>query len=80
MDIMDFLKFNLNVSDMNLVCAWNGLTFWQEVFTVWSEWNYDAHPPYKDCILNQPIWYNSLLRIGGKIIFKIKWYNNNIFI
>ena len=78
MDIMDFLKCNLNVSDMNTICSFYSMTFWQEVFTVWSEWNYDPNPPYKDCMMNQSIWYNSLLRIGGKPIFRIKWYNQNV--
>ena len=77
-DIMDLLRCNLNYKDMNMVCKCRCTPFWQEVLQTWSEWNFNAHPMSKMEIINQPIWFNSLLRIGGGTIFYRKWYTHNI--
>ncbi|MEK6264009.1 MAG: reverse transcriptase family protein [Clostridium sp.] len=74
MDMIDFLKCNLNTTDLSNVCKWEKHSFWYEVFSVWCEFNYAQHPQCKEYIINQPIWYNSLLKIGGKPVFLQKWY------
>ena len=64
-DIMDLFRCNLNCRDMNKVCRSQCTPFWQEVLQIWSEWNYNDHPMTKLEIIRPPIWFNSLLRIGG---------------
>ena len=64
---------------MNLIqLAWLLEINYQVFSTVWSEWNYDPQPPYKESIINQPIWYNRLLKIWGRTIFYAKWYNQKV--
>ena len=66
MGIKDFLQCNLNRKDMEIICTWPKDSFWHDVFDVWCEWNFATHPQGKENIINQPIWYNSLVRIGKK--------------
>ena len=78
MDILDFLKCNLSTSDLNYICKWQENSFWQEVFSVWCDLNYNPHSQQKAIILNQPIWHNSLMKIGRKTIFRMNWYNKKV--
>ena len=79
MDILDFLRCNLNAKDMNNVCKFHDASFWQEVLNNWSEWNFNQYPMTREYIISQPIWFNSLLKIGGNIIFYKIWYSQGIF-
>ena len=78
-DILDFLHCNLNAKDMNTICKRQSASFWHELLNNWSKWNFNPHPMTREYIINQPIWFNSLIKIGGNIVFHRKWYNQGIF-
>ena len=51
--------------------------FWRNVLFSWSYYKYYNPVKYKD-ILNQSLWNNSFIRVGGKTAFFKEWYNVNI--
>ena len=63
---------------MEVVGKWPKGCFWHEVLEIWSEWNYNSYPMVKETIINQFIWYNSLLRVGKKPFFYKSWYDKDI--
>ena len=51
--------------------------FWVQVLLAWSEINYGT-PQNKGEVLEEIIWYNSHIQIGGKPVFWKKWFENNV--
>ena len=54
-------KCNFKESDIKNITE---NAFWKDVLKAWARLNYDENPTYHQ----QIIWYNSLIKIGGKII------------
>ena len=52
---------NLHVSDVDMVIDESANTFWKDVLKAWSHIN-----ALDKIALWQPIWWNSLIRIGNK--------------
>ena len=77
-DILFFLRCNLNKTDLKKVCTLVNSPFWLEVLELWCEYNFANYTMNKQEILHQPIWFNSLLKIGKKLVFNKKWYDKNI--
>ena len=59
---VDIWKCSIEPSDVQSMKILN--TFWSDVLTAWSEFNYY----YNRRIENQIIWYNSNIKINGKMI------------
>ena len=73
-DISLLLQCNLNEKDANLVCKQG---FWACVFGNWCHANY-LEPQNAQAVLSQVLWWNSLIRIGGKPSYYKKASINNI--
>ena len=71
---------NLDKKDVKVLNSMSSFSinkFWIEVLESWCEYNF-FHPEKCNDILNQSIWFNSHIRIDGKIIFYKKWFNVGI--
>ena len=51
--------------------------FWNDVMTQWAELNYKI-PDSQEEVANQILWYNSHLKVGGKLYLKRKLYEKGI--
>ena len=51
--------------------------FWKSVLIAWSTYNYED-PKEDEAKANQIIWFNSNIKICGKMIFVEKWYDKGI--
>ncbi len=75
----DLIIFKANLHQKDIVA--NSLTpksdFWKSVLTAWTEIHYTEVHNRSD-ILNQIIWYNSHLKIQGRVYFYRLWYNKDI--
>ena len=57
---------NLSPQDHTKICT--GSNFWTQLFHHWCKVNFNDHPETCVDIMNQPIWYNSLLRKNNRPI------------
>ena len=67
---IDFIKKELRTIDNK---------FWYETFLAWTKLVNKLKPLSIDEFLKQPIWYNNLLKVGGKCIYFKKWIKKGIF-
>ena len=69
----DFWKYNFSESDLYQVCNPKG--FWKSVVQAWSIYNY-FEPQTLDEVLDQYVWFNSHIKVQGKL-FCVKSYAQN---
>ena len=48
--------------------------FWTDVLRCWCIVNYDDDPDLDSSLAEQSIWYNSNIRLNGKILFNKKFF------
>ena len=75
-DLMIF-KANLHPCDIVPNTLAPKSNFWKSVLHSWSEIHY-KEVNSRDDILDQMLWYNSHLKIQGKVFFYRQWYSKNI--
>ena len=63
----NFFNWNLSHKDFDFLA--NIDQFWRDVLLSWSFYKYYNPVKFKD-IISQPLWFNSLIRVDNKIIFK----------
>ena len=68
--------FDCNLSKRDIEVLNITSPFWKDVMTAWCVFNYD---PDTLKVIDQPIWYNSNIRIGGKPFFYENYYKRGLF-
>ena len=53
--------------------------FWHDVFKAWIRYAQNFKPNSINDFLREPIWFNNLLKVGGKCIFYQKWFQKGIY-
>jgi len=77
-DILYLLKCNLCYTDLDKVINLPKNNPWHEILIEWCKYNFDVLPWNNNDILNQNIWFNSLIKINKKMLFNKSWYTNGI--
>ena len=71
----DIWKCNLNVKDAKKRYGYQG--FWSQIICDWAELNYEV-PTSKNEIMENFLWLNSCIKIGGDMVVWGNWYHNGI--
>jgi len=79
-NIKYFLQGNLKGTDFNIWLGLNTNHIWYEIMIEWSNFNYRGiqHIADRTEILNQTLWFNSLICIAKKPVFYNTWYEAGI--
>ena len=72
----NFWECNMNVDDVKLLKIKNA--FWEDMVKAWAMFNFKV-PAMPEEIVNQPLWYNSLMKINAKLFFSKKMYDSGVF-
>ena len=72
-----FFSGNLNIKDTQteFKCSDN---FIKELLQIWVEVNFEHEIKSKDQFGKQPLWYNSLIRIGNRPVYLNDWMARGI--
>ena len=54
------------------------ISIWADILKEWCHLNFNADIENKEAVLNQNLWYNSHIKIGGVAGINWKWYNAGI--
>jgi hypothetical protein len=73
---LDFSRLNIEYKDLPFNFPINSI--WDEIMKIWCKENY-YHPSNIDEIYNQPIWYNSHIKVNKKVIHWKKWNDFGIY-
>lgn len=68
--------FRLNKPSVSLIAEKIKNVFWKNIILVWS--NVSQEPDSIENILDQPIWYNNLIKAGNESLYNKKMMNSNI--
>ena len=77
-EIEYFLECNLDPKDLTKCTKIEPNTFFCEVLSYWFAEKFQKKPAKKGDILNQNLWYNSLIKRKGQVSFVKKWYEFGI--
>ena len=66
-NILDFTRFGSEFIRRKLKLANN--MFWKDVFEAWINYSKNVKICTWEDYINQPIWYNDIVKVGGKSIF-----------
>ena len=73
----NILTSNLNTRDtLEITKVLNA--FFREILEIWGEINFENQIMSKEHFLDQPLWYNSLIRIGNKPVFFKDWLGKGV--
>ena len=53
--------------------------FWKETLLAWIKFSKKLNLSTCNDFLKEPIWFNDLLKVGGKSFFYTKWFEKGLF-
>jgi hypothetical protein len=80
MDVHEFLSCNLHSADAEVLLNRNTNTgtFVKDIYISWFRYSFEPAIDDHVSVSNQPLWYNSFIKIDGKVVFYPNWYENGI--
>ena len=76
-NIMEFQKFGVEFLKSKLRIIDN--KFWYDTFSAWIKFSNKLKLESWTHFLNQPLWHNNFVKVGGKCIFYKKWFEKGIY-
>ena len=74
----DFIwSCNIHVNDAEGIFSKVKNLFWKQVFESWCKFNFHTPCTVRE-MLNQTIWFNSHINIGGTVIYYKRWFEKGI--
>ena len=67
---IEFIQ-NVNIKANEVTAKGNGYKFYNDIYKVWCELNYRI-PKCKEDVLTQSPWYNSDVKVNGKVLVQTK--------
>ena len=72
------LIWECNLTGTDSKCVFTGKSFWHELAHRWNKFNYHE-PTTSEQVKKQLIFFNSYIRVNGKVIIDKKWYTGKYF-
>ena len=73
----NILTSNLNTKD-TLEISKVSNAFFRETLEIWGEINFQNQVMSEEHFLDQPLWYDSLIKIGNKPVFSKDWLGKGV--
>jgi exonuclease III len=74
--LQDFIECNLKKKDIPFKNLENSI--WRDILLSWCEVNFKDNIESPHDLVNESIWYNSNIKIAGKVLWKSNWWNEGI--